>query len=131
MTSPNPSPTSQPNQPMPVGQRVKYNATTQDPRAAPPAPQEQGIGVVRQSFTRSDGPYYQVVWNPGDANPKSALYHGSQLTPLDQQQAQELISSLQQGQMADTGTPGSSYQQPSIPTIAAPPSEQPPGMEQL
>src|SRR5262249_58549881 len=60
---------------LPPGQQVKYNATTQDPRATGPSTDEQGIGVIRQSFTKADGPYYQVVWNPGSNRPKSALYH--------------------------------------------------------
>jgi len=116
---------------LPPGQQVKYNATTQDPRATGPSTDEQGIGVIRQSFTKADGPYYQVVWNPGSNRPKSALYHQDQLTPLDQQQAQELMGNLAQGQLADVGQPGSNFQQPNVPVQAAPPNQQQPGMETL
>lgn len=109
---------------MPPGQYVQYDATTQDPRAQKPAPEEQGLGIIRQSFTRSDGPYYQVIWNAGDLKPKSGLYHGTQLKALSQQQAQELLQNQQAGQGADVGIPGSNYQQPTLPTIAVPPELQ-------
>lgn len=109
---------------LPPGQYVQYNATVQDPRAQGPSPDEQGIGQVRQSFTRGDGPYYQVVWNPGNMRPKSALYHGDQLTPLTPQQAQQLVQSLQAGQPANTGVPGSNFQQPDLSQQALPPQLQ-------
>lgn len=114
------------NPTLPVGQWVSYNATTQDPRAPLPSPDEQGIGIIRQAFTQGDGNYYQVVWNPGAATPKSALYHENQLNALTQQAAQQ-----QAGKMNDTGVAGSAYQQPAIPTVAAPPANQQPGMETL
>jgi hypothetical protein len=119
-----PSPTSTvatQNPLLPPGQFVKYNATNQDPRAPGPSPDEQGIGQIKQSFTKGDGAYYQVVWNPGNMCPKSALYHEDQLCALDSQQAQELMASLQAGQPADTGTPGANFDQPTLPPQALPP----------
>lgn len=102
------------------GQRVQYNVTTQNPRATLPSQEEQGIGVIRQAFTRGDGAYYQVVWNPGDATPKSALYHEDQLCPVDAKTTQGM-----------GGTPGSNFVQPNIPIQAAPPEDQQTGMETL
>ena len=120
------------NPALPPGQWVQYNVTTQNPRAALPTKEEQGIGQVRQSFSKTDGQYYQVVWNPGDARPKSALYHEDQLCPLDQKQAQSLITDMNQGQYTPPGgEPGSAFQQPNVPIQAAPPSQQQPGMETL
>lgn len=118
---------------LPPGQWVQYNLTVQDPRAPKPSPDEQGIGQIRQSFTKSDGPYYQVVWNPGSDKPKSALYHGDQLCALDDQQAQQLRSNMAAGtyQGPDLSQTGINFQQPNIPVQAAPPSEQQPGMETL
>jgi hypothetical protein len=118
------------NPALPPGQYVQYNATVQDPRAGPPTPEEQGLGQIRQSFSRSDGQYYQVVWNPGSMKPKSALYHEQQLCPLTQKQAQDVINGMASGDTA-TGIPGSNFQQPNVPRQAAPPSQQTPGMETL
>lgn len=118
---------------LPPGQWVQYNVTVQDPRAPKPTSDEQGIGQIRQSFTKSDGPYYQVVWNPGSKNPKSALYHGDQLCALTQQQAQQVSNDMAQGSYTgpDLSQLGIDFQQPNVPSSAAPPSEQQPGMETL
>ena len=117
---------------MPPGQWVQYNATTQDPRAAGPSPDEQTVGVIKQSFTRGDGPYYQVVWNPGSMTPKSALYHQDQLSAISQQQATQMVNTMNAtGQFPTQGTPGSNFQQPNVPSQAAPPANQPAGMETL
>ena len=113
---------------MPPGQWVQYNADTQNPRAPGPSPEERTVGQVRQSFTRSDGPYYQVVWNPGDMKPKSALYHGDQLKAITQQQAVDMVNQMNaSGEFPPQEKPGSAFQQPNIPQQAAPPSDQPPG----
>jgi hypothetical protein len=120
------------NPTLPPGQWVQYNVTTQDPRAAVPSQEEQGIGQIRQSFSRSDGQYYQVVWNPGSMRPKSALYHSEQLCPLTQKQAQDIISNMQSGDYSGPGgVPGSNFQQPNVPIQAAPPGQQRAGMETL
>lgn len=125
-TTPTGAPIKQPL--FPPGQYVRLNTTTQDPRAAKPSPEEQGLGQVRQSFTRTDGPYYQVVWNSGDALPKSALYHGDSLCPLTPQEANQIKNAIAAGTFtADTGTPGSAFQQPNVPVQAAPPEAQPTG----
>lgn len=111
---------------LPVGQWVQYNVAVQDPRAPLPDISEQTIGIVRNAFMGQGQQYYQVVWNPGEATPKSALYTEDQLCPLDQQTAQQITSQLASGTFTPsmTGTPGSQYQQPSIPTIALPPGLQ-------
>jgi hypothetical protein len=120
------------NPALPPGQWVQYNVTTQNPRAAIPSPEEQGIGRIRQSFSRGDGQYYQVVWNPGSVNPKSALYHQDQLCALTQQEATQIIGNMNSGDYTpNEGVPGSNYQQPNVPVQAAPPSQQRPGMETL
>jgi len=113
---------------LPPGQWVQYNAATQDPRAAGPSPDEQTVGVIKQSFTRGDGPYYQVVWNPGSMTPKSALYHGDQLMAITQQQAIQMVNNMNAtGQFPSQSKPGSDFQQPNVPIQAAPPSQQPTG----
>lgn len=120
------------NPTLPPGQWVQYNVTTQDPRAALPSDEEKGIGQVRQSFSKTDGQYYQVVWNPGSMKPKSALYHEDQLCPLDQKQAQDLRNQMAEGTYSESGgVPGANFQQPNIPIQAAPTSQQRPGMETL
>jgi len=117
---------------LPIGQWVQYNVSTQNPRAKLPTSDESGIGQVRQSFTKADGTYYQIVWNPGAQNPVSGLYHQDQLCALDQQQASDIRSQIAQGTYTpNQGTPGQDYQQPNIPVQAAPPSMQQPGMETL
>ena len=118
---------------LPPGQYVTYNATTQDPRAKGPSPEERSVGRVRQSFTRGDGPYYQVVWNPGDSAPKSALYHADQLCAVTQQQATDIINQMNAtGQFPAQSTDiGADFQQPNVPSQAATPSEQQPGMYSL
>ena len=120
------------NPALPPGQWVQYNATMQDPRASHPSPDELGIGQVRQAFTQGDGQYYQVVWNPGSKSPKVALYHQDQLCALTQQQAQQVIDNMAAGTyQASEQVPGSNFKQPNVPTPAAPPSAQQPGMETL
>lgn len=118
---------------LPPGQWVQYNLTVQDPRAPKPAPEEQGIGQIRQSFSKTDGQYYQVVWNPGSMRPKSGLYHEDQLCALDPKQAQQVRNDIAAGtySLPDLSQTGKNFQQPNIPVQAAPPSEQQPGMETL
>lgn len=120
------------NPSLPVGQWVQYNVTTQSPRADLPTTAEQGIGQIRQSFTKGDGTYYQVVWNSGAANPTSGLYHENQLCALDAQTASTIRGQIAAGTyQPNLSTPGSNYQQPNIPLPAAPPSNQQSGMEVL
>lgn len=120
------------NPSLPIGQWVQYNITTQSPRSKLPAGPEQGIGLIRGAYTKSDGCYYQVVWNPGSQNPVSGLYHEDQLCALDQQQASDIRSQIAQGTYTpDTSQASTNYQQPNIPIQAAPPSQQQPGMETL
>lgn len=106
---------------LPPGQRVQYNVAAQSPRAAPPTATEQTIGVIRQSFNAFDGPYYQVVWNPGGTKPETGLYHANEICPVSQQTTQA----------TPTGTPGSQYPQRNIPVQAAPAFYQQQGMETL
>lgn len=110
---------------MAPGTYVQYTAATDSPLSQAPSVDENTIGIVRQAFTQGDGPYYQVVWNPGDTTPKSGLYHQSQLTQLNQQQATQILNQLAAGTFTpQTQTPGSQYQQPAIPAQALPPSIQ-------
>ena len=120
------------NPTLPMGSWVQYNVTTQSPQAGLPSSQEQGIGVIRQAFTKLDGTYYQVVWNPGSQTPQTGLYHADQLNPCDAQTASTIRSQLASGTyQPNMGTPSQDYQQPNIPAQAAPPSAQTPGMETL
>jgi hypothetical protein len=108
-------------QPLTNGSWVQYNPTYDSPRAAAASGPEQGIGQIKQSMNAEDGQYYQVVWNPGDMNPRSAWYHTNQLTQLTQQQAQQIAQDMANGQAPpNQGTQGSNYQQPTIPTQALP-----------
>lgn len=117
---------------IPSGQWVQYNVAVQSPRAALPTTAEKTIGVIRQSFTAFDGPYYVVVWNPGSAKPETGMYHQNELTVLTPDQANKIQSELAQGTFTPTsGTPGSQYQQPNIPVQAAPAFYQQTGMETL
>ena len=111
---------------LPPGTYVQINAATESPRAAAPSPAERTIGIIRQSFTAFDGPYYQVVWNPGSMHPETGLYHNSDLTQLNQQQVQEITQQLAAGtyQIPAQMPTGTQYKQPNIPVEAAPP--QPP-----
>lgn len=109
---------------LPNGQWVSYNPSFDSPRAAPASGPEQGIGIVRQSMNAQDGQYYQVVWNPGDANPRSAWYHANQLTCLTQAEAQSIAQQMANGQTPSLPPQSSQYQAPTIPTQALPPSIQ-------
>jgi len=109
------------------GAWVQYNVTTQSPKAALPSPAERTIGLVRQAFNADGGPYYQVVWNPGDRRPKTGLYTTDQLTALSQQDANNILSELAAGtyQMPDTAQEqqqaGTNYQpvMPNLPTATS------------
>jgi hypothetical protein len=117
---------------LPPGQWVQYNAATQDPRAAAPSGDEKTVGIIKQAFTRSDGPYYQVLWNPGGMTPKSALYHGDQLCAISQQQATEIVNNMNAtGQFPSQDKPGSAFQEPNVPIQAVPPSQQQTGQYTL
>jgi len=111
---------------LPVGQWVQYNVGPQDPRAPLPSLAEQTIGIIRSSYTSQGKPYYNVVWNPGEAYPKSALYTEEQLCALDPQAANEIKNQLAAGTYTPSlsGSPGSQYVQPDIPTLALPPQLQ-------
>jgi len=114
---------------LPPGQWVQYNVAVQDPQAPLPSPSEQTIGAVRQAFTLADGPYYQVVWNPGSSSPKTGLYKANQLCPLTQDQANKIIDQLAAGTFQpNLDKAGSQFQQPNVPIQAAPPSQQQQGM---
>jgi len=80
-----------------TGAWVQLNPSTESPRAMKPSATEQTIGIVKQVFTQQGEQYYQVVWNPGDANPKTAIYHANELTPLDQQTATKIRQQLASG----------------------------------
>ena len=120
------------NPALPIGQWVQYNSTVDNPRTSTVSPQEKTIGIIRNSFTQGDGQYYQVVWNPGEQLPRSALYHASELTPLSQQSAMQIIGQMNAGtyQPPDQ-VAGSNYQQPNVPIQAAPPANQQPGLYTL
>lgn len=82
---------------MPPGQWVQYNVTTQAPGAPLPSIAERTIGIVRSAYTAPGGPYYQVVWNPGDSKPKTGLYTANQLNALTQKQANSILAQLSAG----------------------------------
>lgn len=109
---------------MQVGGYVQYNSAVQNPQAPGPDAAEQTIGIVRSLFTAQGTQYAQVVWNPGSANPETALYTCDQLCPISQQQAMDLINQMNCGDMPPSTSVGSSYTQPSIPTLALPPALQ-------
>lgn len=118
--------------PLGPGIYVQYNPSKDSPRSQGPSGPEQTIGIVRQVFKQGGQDYYQVIWNPGDAYPKSAMYTASQLTPLTQQDASKILTQLQQG----TYTPNlpkqsSEYVAPPIQTPALPPTLQPYGQYTL
>lgn len=60
-----------------------------------PAIAERTIGIVRSAYVAQGTQFYQIVWNPGSDKPETGLYTIDQLSPLSQQQAQQI-----QGQMA-------------------------------
>jgi hypothetical protein len=94
---------------------VQLNPSTESPRAGKPSAEEMTIGMVKQQFTAQGKQYYQVIWNPGDANPKSGLYHEDELTPLDQQTANQIRQQMGQGDyQANLPEQGSNYQQPTL-----------------
>lgn len=112
---------------LPPGQWVQYNIAVQSPRAATPSAQERTVGVIRQAYNAFDGPYYQVVWNPGSAKPETGMYHVNELTAVTPQQAQQIL----QQPPEQAGTPGTQYPQRNIPVQAAPAFYQQQGMETL
>lgn len=108
-----------------VGSYVQYNAANDNPQSAPPSSDEGTVGIIRQAYFQQGEPYYQVVWNPGDARPKSAVYHEDQLCSITQQQAQAIMQQIASGVFTPSAqTPGSAYEQPTIPTSALPPGLQ-------
>lgn len=111
-----------------VGSYVQYQPSQDSPRSQNPSTVESGIGVVRQMFTMKGETFYQVVWNPGDKFPKQALYRSSELSPVNQQQANDIMAKISAGTYNNPLTSGSDYQQPAIPTQAAPPAQQTPGL---
>jgi len=119
------------NQPvLAPGAWVQLNPSSQSPRAKGPSASEKTIGIVKQQIQAQGKQYFQVVWNPGAANPDMALYTADQLTPLDQQTASQLRGQLAQGEDISSNVPpaSSTYQQPPIPPEALPQLQQP-GME--
>ena len=104
-----------PTNPMATGSYVQYNATTQSPLSPGPSAAEQTIGIVRQLFMSQGKQFAQVVWNPGDANPKTGIYHADQLTALDQQTAQQIRQQIAAGTYQPS-TPQSStdYKSPTL-----------------
>jgi hypothetical protein len=94
---------------------VQLNPATESPRAAKPGAAEKTIGIIRQVFTSQGQQYYQVTWNPGDANPETSLYHPEELTALDQQTANQIRQKMAQGDyQANLSEQGSDYQQPTL-----------------
>lgn len=105
-----------------LGNYVQYNSTVDNPNAAQPSGAEQTVGIIRQMYQGSGGPYYQVVWNPGDLYPKVGWYHGNELTVITQQAYSTALQQLQAGTyQPPQQTQGSNYQQPNLPTAALPP----------
>lgn len=101
--------------PLAVGGWVQLNPSTDSPRANKPSATEQTIGTIKGVFTQEGDQYYQVVWNPGDANPKTGIYRAEQLTSLDQQTANGIRQQLAQGNyQANLPQPGSNYQSPTL-----------------
>jgi hypothetical protein len=97
-----------------------------------PGTAEQGIGQIKQSFTKEDGTYYQVVWTSGEHKPKVGLYHKDQLIPVDDKTAADIRSQIANGTyQPNMGTPGANYRAPVTPNLALPPSEQPIGRYSL
>lgn len=108
-----------------TGSYVQYNATTQSPLAPGPSAAEQTIGIIRQFFTAQGTQYAQVVWNPGSQFPDTGLYTTDQLCAITQQQAADITNQMNAGTyQPNAGTPGSNYQQPTVPTLALPPALQ-------
>lgn len=101
--------------PLAVGGWVQINPATDSPRAGKPAPQEQTIGTIKGMFTQEGDQYYQVVWNPGDANPKTGIYKAEQLTSLDPQTANGIRQQLAQGNyVPNTPQSSTNYQSPTL-----------------
>lgn len=112
-----------------VGGWVQYNPSFDSPRAKSASGPEQTIGLVRQAFMSEGQQWYQVVWNPGDMNPKQGLYKAEQLTPLDNQEAQKILNQLSVGTyQSNLPQQSSQYVNPAPPVPALPPSQQPIGM---
>jgi hypothetical protein len=66
---------------------------------------EQTVGRVRQAFNGMNGPYYLIVWQPGNRTPKVGLYQGAQLCAITQQKVNEIQQQITQGQYTvQTGT---------------------------
>lgn len=94
---------------------VQLNPSKDSPRSKDPSAQEQTIGIVKQAFTTQGEQYYQVVWNPGDANPKTANYHANELTPLDQQTADKIRQEISSGTyQPNLPQKASEYQSPTL-----------------
>jgi hypothetical protein len=112
-------------QPPSVGSWVQLDASTQSPLAPGPDLAEQTIGIVRQAFTAEGQRYFQVVWNPGSMFPESGLYTVDQLCSISQQDAANITNQMNAGTWSpNAGTPGSNYQQPTVPTLGLPPALQ-------
>jgi hypothetical protein len=95
------------------GAWVQINPSKDSPRAKTPSATEQTIGIIKQTFTAQGEQFYQVVWNPGDANPKTSIYHQDQLTVLDQQQANQIRQQVASGDyQSSMPEPSSEYQSP-------------------
>jgi hypothetical protein len=83
----------------PTGQWVQL-ASVQDAgmnRKTVPTWQEQTVGIVRGSFSGPDGPYYQVVWSPGNNHPQTGLYKAVQLCAIDPKTAAGIASQMASG----------------------------------
>jgi hypothetical protein len=94
---------------------VQLNSTTESPRAGKPSAEEQTIGKVMQAFSSEGDQYYQVIWNPGDMNPKTGLYKANELTSLDQQTADQIRQQIAAGTyQPNIQKQGSNYQEPTL-----------------
>lgn len=64
---------------------------------AKPSVAERTIGRVRSAYVAQGTQFYQIVWNPGGKSPETGLYTIDQLTPLDNQQAQQIQDAMASG----------------------------------
>lgn len=108
------------------GTYVQINPANDPLRAAKPGAEEKGLGIIKQAFTAEGDQYYVVVWNPGDAFPKTGTYRESQLTQLSPQDVQKIKQEMASGTYSPSlPEPGSNYKEPPPPAQALPQTQTP------